>query len=345
MTERPIRVGIVGAGENTRAMHIPGLRAMPGVEIVSLCNRRRASSDRVSQEFAVPRVYDTWQELVQAPDTDAILIGTWPYLHCPVTLAALEAGKHVLCEARMACDGDEARRMLAASREHPDLVTQVVPSPFSLGVDATIRRMLADGFLGDPLALEVCAFTGAFVDREAPMQWRQDDALSGRNVMSLGIWYEAVMRWVGQATAVAARGRVFVTQRADAETGEIRQVRIPEHLHVLADMACGAQAHFGLSAVSGLGSASEAWLFGSRGTLRFDGSNLYGGQAGDTELREIEAAPGEEGRWRVEEEFVNAIRGTEEISRTTFEDGVRYMAFTDAVARSVQEGREVAVES
>ena len=82
MPSQPIKVGIVGAGNNTRVRHIPGLQAIAGVEIVSVCNRSRESSRRVAEAFHIPQVYDDWRELVAADDTNAIVIGTWPYLHC-----------------------------------------------------------------------------------------------------------------------------------------------------------------------------------------------------------------------------------------------------------------------
>src|SRR5262249_54951158 len=236
-----IRIGVVGAGANTIAKHIPGLQAIEGCQIVSVCNRSRESSERVAQQFGIPTIYGSWQELVAAPDTDAIVIGTWPYLHCRATLAALAAGKHVLCEARMAMNAREARAMRDAARAQPQLVAQVVPSPMTLRVDATIRRLIAEGYLGDILAIEVREGS-AFLDRAAPLHWRQDFDLSGFNVMSMGIWYEAIMRWVGEATRVVAQGKTFVRMRKDA-SGIMRAVRIPEHLDVIADMACGAQAH------------------------------------------------------------------------------------------------------
>src|SRR5947208_2866597 len=105
-----LRVGLIGAGGNTRARHIPGLRA------------------------------------VADPGIDAIIIGTWPYLHCEITLATLAAGKHVLTEARMAMNAAEAHRMLGASRRHEKLVTQIVPSPFGLGGGTLVRELLAGGY-------------------------------------------------------------------------------------------------------------------------------------------------------------------------------------------------------
>jgi predicted dehydrogenase len=337
-----IRIGIVGAGANTVTRHIPGLRAIEGCEIVSVCNRSRESSERAAQQLGIPTVYDTWQELVGAPDTDAIVIGTWPYMHCRATIAALDAGKHVLCEARMAMNAQEARAMRDAAQARPQLVAQLVPSPLTLGVDATVRRLIAEGYLGDLLAIEV-RDGGAFLDREAPLHWRQDFDLSGFNTMTLGIiWYEAMMRWAGEATRVIALGQTFVAMRRDA-SGSMRAARVPEHLDVIADMACGAQAHFQISAVTGLRGPSEAWLFGSAGTLRFAEGQLAGARRGDTSLAEIGIPPGEAGGWRVEDEFVNAIRGRELVTHTTFEDGVKYMEFTEAVGRSMAAGAAVAL--
>jgi predicted dehydrogenase len=158
--------------------------------------------------------------------------------------------------------------------------------------------------------------------------------------MSLGIWYEAIMRWVGEATRVTAMGKTFVKSRKDGQ-GIARAVRIPEHIDVTADMACGAQAHFQVSSVTGHAGPNEAFLFGSEGTLRFAEGKLFGGGRDDESLSEIAISSDEEGGWRVEEEFVNAIRGTEVITHTTFEDGVKYMEFTEAVARSMATGEAI----
>lgn len=334
-----VRIGIVGAGANTRDRHIPGLKKIDGVEIVSVCNRTRESSERVAKEFDIPKVYGDWRELVDAGDTDAIVIGTWPYLHARVSIAALEAGKHVMCEARMAMNAAEAHEMLDAAQQVPELVTQVVPSPFTLGVDGAIRRLIADGFLGELLAIEV-RDGGRFLDKDAPMTWRDDADLSGFNTLTLGIWYEALLRWVGPATGVSALGKVYTKMRAAGEQVK-KAVQIPEHLDVIAGMACGAQLHMQFSKVTGMSGPAEVLLFGSEGTLSFRDGTLRGGKRGGDGLREIKISPAESGCWRVEEEFINAIRGKEKITLTTFEDGVKYMEFTEAVWRSMQEGKAI----
>jgi predicted dehydrogenase len=340
MTSESIRVGVVGAGANTRLHHIPKLQAIDGVEVVSVSNRSRESSERVAQEFNIPKVYDHWWDLINADDTNAIVIGTWPYMHRQLTLAALAANKHVLCEARMAMNASEAQEMLAAAQDRPHLTAQIVPSPFTLGVDKTVKRLLAEGYLGELLAVEARA-GGQFLNAESPLHWRQNMDLSGFNVMTMGIWYEALLRWVGEATQVMAMSKTFVKMRRDEATGTLKPARVPEYINVIADLACGAQLNLTISAVTGLAQPDGIYLFGSQGTLQFSGGKLQGGRKGDTALQEIPIPANEVGGWRVEEEFVNAIRGQEVITHTSFEDGVKYMMFTEAVARSMAEGQAI----
>ncbi|HXJ82205.1 MAG TPA: Gfo/Idh/MocA family oxidoreductase, partial [Candidatus Methylomirabilis sp.] len=210
MTNQKIRVGFVGAGNNTRVRHIPGLKTQAGVEFVAVANRTKASGDAVAREFGIGRVHENWRDVVSAKDVDAVCIGTWPNMHREIAVAALEHGKHVLCEARMAMNAAEGRQMLEASRRAPGLVAQLVPAPHTLEVDSTIVRLLAEGHVGDVLAVELQAAQGRFVDREAPLHWRQDITLSGFNVLNMGIWYEAMMRWLGPAARVMAMTKVAV---------------------------------------------------------------------------------------------------------------------------------------
>ena len=340
-----IRIGVVGAGANTRLHHIPKLKKIDGVEIVTVANRSRASSERVAKEFGVARVHEHWQDLVNDPGIDAVVIGTWPYMHCPITLAALAAGKHVLTEARIAMNAAEARQMLAASRERPNLVTQVVPGPATFAADPMVMQLLADGYIGELQSIDLKVPSG-FLNRDAPMHWRMDREYSGMNIMSMGIWYECISRWVGPATAVMARTRVAVPYRMDKERGERRSITVPDHVEVLADLANGAIARLHWSSVAGFMPGPEIWLYGSEATLRMeqrgrDNLVLSGGRRGDKEMAAIAIPEDKTYRWRVEEEFIGAIRGQEQVRRTSFVDAVNYMDFTEAVHVSNREGRRV----
>jgi predicted dehydrogenase len=265
-------------------------------------------------------------------------------MHCELTLAALEAGKHVLCEARMAMNAAEGRRMLEVSRKKPQLVAQLVPAPHTLETDSTLQALLADGYVGEVLTAELHAGQNRFVDADGPLHWRHQLSLSGHNIMNMGIWYEAMMRWLGPARRVMAMTKVAVARRRDG-AGTWHDVKVPDHVDILATLKGDAVAHLRFSAVTGLAPAAGVWIFGSEGTLRLeaDAKRLSGAKRGDKELREIPVPASKRIGWRVEEEFVNAIRGQEKITRTNFEDGVRYMEFTDAVTRSAAESRAVDV--
>ena len=345
MANEKIRVGFIGAGANTRLHHLPKLKAQPGVELTSVANRSRESGDRVAREFGIARVHEHWRDVVQSPDVDAVCIGTWPYTHCEMTIAALEAGKHVLCEARMAMNAAEGRRMLDGARRHSNLVAQLVPAPMTLELDSTVQELLAQGYVGEVLAAELQTTMGrAFVDPEAPLHWRQDASLSGHNIMSMGIWYECMMRWLGHARRVTAVTKIVVPKRRDA-AGAVHEVRVPDHVDILATLRSGAVARLRVSSVLGLAPATEAWIFGSEGTLRIepDAKRVSAGRRGDKALAEVPIPAEKRIGWRAEEEFVNAIRGREKVTRTSFEDGVRYMEFTDAVTKSAASGQAVDV--
>ena len=269
MTTQTIRMGFVGAGANTRLHHLPKLRAQHGVELVAVANRSRESGERVAKEFGIARVHDDWREVVRAPGVDAVCIGTWPYTHCEMTLAALEAGKHVLCEARMAMNAAEGRRMLDASRKKPQLVAQLVPAPHTLEIDSTLQSLLADGYVGDVLAVELQAGQGRFVDADGALHWRHQVSLSGHNILNMGIWYEAMMRWLGPARRVMAMTKIAVGRRRDSG-GTWHDVKVPDHVDILATLKREAVAHMRFSAVTGLAPAAGVWIFGSEGTLRLE---------------------------------------------------------------------------
>ena len=147
MAIEPIRVGLIGAGRNTRDRHIPGFDKVSGLEVAAVANRTRESGRTVADQFNIPTVYDNWRELLEDESLNAVCIGTWPNMHRTLTIAALEKGKHVLCEARMATNAQEAREMLDVSRNRPDQITQIVPSPLTFKVDPLLQQIPGQSLL------------------------------------------------------------------------------------------------------------------------------------------------------------------------------------------------------
>ena len=344
-----VRIGLIGAGGNTRARHIPGFRGIEGIELVSVANRSPASARRVAEEFDIHWVADDWREILDDGDIDAVCIGTWPYMHAPLTIAALERGKHVLCEARMASELSEARAMLAASRRKPDLVAQIVPAPHTLGFDRTIIDMIGSGDIGELVAVDARVALGSdYPNHDSAPHWRHDRGLSGNNVMSVGIWYESIMRWVGPMCTVFAVGQCVVRHRRAADGGRVAMT-IPDHVDIVGTLAQGGQMRLNVTTVAGHAPLPvDILVFGTEGTLRLQQAasgamQLLAARRGGSGLTPVSIAAGKSGRWRVEEEFVNAIRGREIVTHTDFATGVRYMAWTDAVAQSLADGARVAV--
>jgi predicted dehydrogenase len=335
-----LRIGLIGAGANTRSRHIPGLLAQAEVRLVAVCNRRPESTAVVARDFAIPRTYDHWPDLVADPQVDAVVIGTWPYLHAPITLAALAAGKHVLTEARMALNADEARAMLDASRARPDLVCQIVPSPFGLAGERLVRRLLAEGVLGELREVSVIHRNAAFADPQAPLHWRQDATLSGHNMLTLGILHETVSRWLPQPLGVMAQTMTFTSRRPDADRGGDTAVGTPDLAQVLLDYPDGARGVYLLSGVTpSAGQEMSVRLLGTRGVLHYDLQS-------DTLTLQGEPLVIPEdlrGGWRVEADFVRSIRTGLPVTHTDFPSGVAYMEFTSAVHQAAGELRRIAL--
>ncbi len=331
-----ICIGIVGAGQITRTRHFPGFQAIPGVRIVGVCNRRRESATRIAREFDIPKVYGNWEDLIADPQIDAVVIGAWPYLHCPVTLAAFEAGKHVLTQARMALNAREAQRMYDRSLECPRLTAMIVPSPYGLTGDTYFRSLLESGFLGELREVHAHSMNDQLADPATPIGWRQLTRYSGFNMLTLGILYESVMRWVPPAKRVLAYAKKVVAQRFDAEQEKSVRVGTPDSVHAITTHEDGSTGIFRLSGVVWHENTMGVALYGSEGTLVYDllRDEIRGARRQDPAIAPLAIPDAMRGGWQVEADFIAAIRGEKTVTRTDFLTGVRYMQFTEAVARS-----------
>ncbi len=316
-----------------RDRHYPGLKDREDVELVAVCNSTPESTARAATEFNIPETCESWQQLVVRPDLDVIWIGTTPHLHKDITIAALESGKHVFCQARMAMNLADAQAMLDCSRQHPDLVTMLCPAPMGMQQGIGFKRMLDSGVIGDPVHLNFSANDLIWGDAAAPRHWRQDVALSGQNALTMGIFMEVLGRWLGypESSSVITRKKTFHSVQGD------EPVEVPDVIHVLAEWKSGWQGVLQWSGVAAGAPAPRLECYGSQGTLVYDfGRNgqeqvLHAELGGD--LKQVDVPQHERRDWEVEACFIEALaeNGRPEPS---FETGVRYMEFTDAVHRN-----------
>ncbi len=346
MKSDTVRIGIVGAGAITQRRHLPGFREIEGVRIDAVANRTRQSGERVAKEWGIPRVFDDWRTLVEDPDLDAIVIGTWPNLHCEVTLAALDAGKHVLCQARMARNLDEARRMQAAAKSHPELVTQIVPSPYGLHCHRLVKELIIGGYLGELREIVVIDSSDTCWDYSAPLHWRMDSEISGRNVLSLGILHETVRRWLPAPTQVFAQTSIVEPERPVPDEKRMHRVDVPDMVHVLTREAGGGQGMYHISGVNLFGAGRQIHLYGGRGTIKVEfpdsgEERLYAAHASEQLLKPLEIPESLRSGWRVESDFIDSIRKGKPVTMTDVSTAVDYMEFVEAVALSAERNAPV----
>jgi len=337
-----LRIGIVGAGNIVRTRHLPALKKNPDAEIVAVSNSTYESSEAFCKEHckgATPMA--NWADLLAVPDLDIIWIGTPPYMHSAVTISALEAGKHVFCQARMAVDLAEAEEMLAASKRFPELVTMLCPPPFGMRADLLVKKMLAENVIGPPHAIRLHSFNGVYLNPEAPAHWRQKIEISGLNVLTLGIYVEVLQRWLGDIAGVFARGKILTAERRGY------RVIVPDMLNVLCVFENGAEGVLEFSGVHAGAPMDRLRIYGDRGALVYDFTNervrsvKYGGR----ELEDVDVPKELVTEWRVEDDFISAVKSKGRMKpRPSFEDGVRYMRVVQAVADSRAGNEWVAIK-
>lgn len=147
MARKNLRIGLVGVGAAAQINHIPALKRTEGLELVALCDRDSEKVERVAQKFQVPRAHSRFDDLLADEEIDAIDVCTPNYLHAPMSIAALEAGKHVLCERPLGRSAEEASAMFKAAKKADRLLLCAVQSRFRPDAQL-LRKFVEQGDLG-----------------------------------------------------------------------------------------------------------------------------------------------------------------------------------------------------
>ena len=146
---------------------------------------------------------------------------------------------------------------------------------------------------------------------------------SGFNMLSLGILYETVLRWVAPANRVLAYASKIIPQRFDPEQGKKARVGTPDSVHVLTTQEDGSCGVYRLSGVVWQDNSMAIALYGSEGTLIYDllRDEIRGAQRRDEGLRVLPIPDSMRGGWQVEADFIAAIRGERPVTHTDFPHG------------------------
>ncbi len=174
---RPVRVGLVGYGYAGRTIHVPLIRAVPGLALSSV-----ATSDpqRVLLDLPRVRIDYTPQELFEDPGVELVVLAVPNHLHAPMALAALDAGKHVVVDKPFTETWDQARALTDLARRTGRVLSVFHNRRFDADF-LTVRRILASGELG-----QLAAFESRF-DRFRPRptdRWRERPSIGG------GVWFD-----------------------------------------------------------------------------------------------------------------------------------------------------------
>lgn len=140
-----LRVGVIGVGFGR--VHLEAFRAVPGVELAAVCSRTRAKAEAAAEEFGVGAAFTDAEELIRS-GLDIVVVAAPNREHHPMTLQALEAGCHVLCEKPLAATPTEAREMVAAAKAAGKLLAVHMNRRMQPAVLA-LREAFEEGSLGD----------------------------------------------------------------------------------------------------------------------------------------------------------------------------------------------------
>ena len=350
MGQDEIGIGFIGAGGIARERHVPGLRAIEGVKLVSVCNRSEQSSASAAKEFGFRDTDTDWRGLIARDDVDAVFIGTWPYTHCEMSVATLEAGKHVFCQARMAMDLGEAQRMLDSAKAHPQLVNMLCPPPHRMPYEPFVRQMIREGRLGELREVQVDCLNNSCDDPNT-LSWRERVEFSGKQIMQVGIWSEVLNAWVGEYAQLRAVMHTPVSTKPD-ENGEPYPIRIPQVVSIEGQLKNGASITEQHSGVSQEPPMNQVTIIGSVGRLRIEiGGGVRFAKQGEP-LKPAVVPDALMCDWQVEQSFIAAVRaarnGVPASQRRVspdFQEGFAYMKKVEAVHQSASSGQPVALGS
>ncbi|NLG48824.1 MAG: Gfo/Idh/MocA family oxidoreductase [Chloroflexi bacterium] len=145
---KTVRIGIIGAGSIARYAHVPGYQAQPNVELVAAADAVPGRAAEFAAEFGIPRAYDSTEEMLNNEQLDAVSVCTPNYAHKDATIAALNAGLHVLCEKPIAMNLAEGREMVETARRLNKVLQIGLHWRFTSEAQA-LKRFVVGGELGD----------------------------------------------------------------------------------------------------------------------------------------------------------------------------------------------------
>jgi predicted dehydrogenase len=369
MPDRKVRVGVLGAGAWARGAHLPGYARDPRCELVAIADTVPERAREAAREFSIPHVAEQAADVIGRGDVDLIDVCTPSHTHFELAWAALEAGKHVLCEKPVAYDYRDTRRARDLARSK-GLKTKVgLTFRYSPAV-RYMRELVAQGFVGTPFIFNGYEQNSQWLDPMNPL--RQVDPGQDQSIVQVSSLegygapiIDLAHLFVGADLAqVVGTMRNFIPERMVRATGRMMRMNIDDGDIFMGEFENGALCSVQTSFVTvGNYPGIEARLYGSKGALicRLVEENgicetLRGATAEAVEFRELEVParfypPGGSAResWRtlfyanLVHGFINEILDGGDANEGDFGDGAWVQEVINAVERSFRERQWVSL--
>lgn len=367
MMKHTLRVGVIGAGAWATFAHIPGWLRDPRSEVVTVCDVIPKRAEEAAAKFNIGEASHDWDEVVSRTDLDVIDVVTPSSTHQELALAALEAGKHVLCEKPVAYDFRDTWSAAELAKERGLLTKLGFTFRYTPGVQYA-KSLIDEGFVGEPFFFNGYEQNSQWLDPQTPL--RQVDHTADQSVLQtsslegygapiidIGMW------WIGAGYArTVGMMRNFIPERVVRSTGAMMRMNIDDGDIHLVEYANGALGSIQTSFVTvGNYPGVEARIYGSKGAIICRAVEEFGvaetikvATPDSVEFKPLEiperfypvgGSPRES--WRslfyanLIKDFIDEIHTGGVRNQGNFEDGARVQEVINAVERSHHERRWV----
>jgi predicted dehydrogenase len=349
MAAARVRIGVIGTGIG--AEHIRMLQQVPEAVVTAVCSAQQRRADATAEAFGIPRATTDYRDLL-GDDVDAVILTTPPALHRQITLDAIAAGKHVLCEKPLAATLDEAREMLAAAERAG--IVHMINHHMRFGANyVEMHKRIAAGFLGTPtladgrIGMNPIDYLNGAQWSDSKVDWFVDVAQGGGILVgSAGPHLIDMLRWCwGEVDAACGGAMTSVPTIPLKNGGEITGITAPDGCIALLRFTNG-----GYATVRGVPIAYHRGGFsmefnGTAGALTVTNAELRAATADDRAPEPVslpDTPPDRVGMLRC---FVEAVRAGAPSPAPSFADGVAVQAILAALDTAMATRTWVQVES
>ena len=260
------RIGIIGVGFGAQ-VYVPGLQS-EGWEVAALCSRSRDKATKVAEAAGIPDVHTDPMELIRRDDLTAVAITTPPAAHRELSIAALKAGKHVLCEKPFAMNAKEAAAMRDAAEASGR--TAMVGHEFRYTPQrAYIKQLLGEGYIGRFQFCTIELFLDRYVTAQPrPLAWMAVKSEGGGVLGALGSHYiDGLRHWFGDVASVSGNLAVLRPDLIDTATKRIVKSETDDTFVFTLQFKNGGIATMSSSFAATPARGAKIVVMGERGTL------------------------------------------------------------------------------